>query len=141
MMSDQHGLGQNSISRAWNKFNLGGGPGNRDIKGFFEYLGGQLRRADGTRRPLTVAERAEAIKFVVQPRQRPRLGASPLEAWWDEQGIPVGGPNPNGLRMRAVNGPSVGDAGVYLKVETLPSGRKVTKIGSADDLGVTRRPL
>src|SRR5262245_5835403 len=48
--------------------------------------------------------------------------------WQDGLGIPVGGPNPNGLRMRVVDTPTVGEGGVYLK----PQGGK-TKTGSTGE--------
>jgi hypothetical protein len=114
--------------KAWNKYNLGD-PAARDIPGFTKYLNPDKPPPGLQYRPTwDEAETKKIIDFVTTPRERPRLGASPLEMWWDGQGVPVGGPNPNGLRMRAVDKPTVGEGGVYLKVE----GGK-TKTGSTGE--------
>jgi hypothetical protein len=122
----RRGYQPNSISYAWNKYRLSG-EGGWDLVGFTKFLENK-NYAQGRPRITDPTQLQEVIQFVTAPRLRPTLATPTLEAWHDGLGIPVGGPNPNGLRMRVVDGPTRGEGGVYLKPL---EGR--TKIGSTDD--------
>jgi hypothetical protein len=89
----------------------------------------------GNARPKILSTEADAIiRLVIRKSEGGNGGAAHLAgAWWDGGLLPVGGPNPNGLRQRVVSGPTPGGAGVYLKTEPTGPNTRLTKIGSADD--------
>jgi hypothetical protein len=130
-------------TNAWNRFKLGDSSA-RDLDGFRRYLMNDYKdKAYYTPNRPAVRKGQEdvVIDFVTCPRARPTLGASPLEMWWDDLGVPVAGPNPNGLRLRAVEQPTVGEGGVYLKREggKTKTGSTIQfrdRYGTSDEAGI-----
>jgi hypothetical protein len=115
------GYSQKAAATAWNRFKLGD-VANRDVPGLWKYLTDNQRNA---RPKLNAAEADRIVHLLTGPSRGPTSSAP---TWWDGGLTPVGGPNPNGLRQRAVTGPTPREGGVYLKSEG-----GSTKVGSADD--------
>jgi RHS repeat-associated protein len=121
------GFSRKAATTAWNRFGLAD-PATADEGGLRAYLTDN----QGNPRPQLSAEQAGAlVDLVTSAPKQAASGSAP--SYWDGGDLPVGGPNPNGLRQRVVDTPTPGEGGVYLKPEETPDGMRWTKVGSTED--------